>query len=342
MYRIVSFAWCKQTLRLTEIAIKGLSSGENRDCLSFSLIFISYLAMSTDSELCTRLDDLVMRFFATLSELDGKKAELEALMSDGFMQLSKTRYDLGSGVGNRSIGAAMYDRANMKATVNVVQRRLPDHHADTFQLVNAADLCVDNTTTKSRENSQVDAESNTNCEGKEKASTIAASPDGLRLRKGKENLSQSMKEDVNDGKKDAASSSATHYSSFSPSTKADDSIENLGKAVSGLKVTSDGMIELETLSPKHRGGGGEDSAAAAAAAAAKNDPIRWFGILVPRSLKLSQKKFKSCLDLVVEIANLQLEVDRLQTSFKELAKKKKIAEETTEEGRGISRNEAPL
>jgi len=305
--------------------------------------------MSTDSELCTRLDDLVMRFFATLSELDGKKAELEALMSDGFMQLSKTRYDLGSGVGNRSIGAAMYDRANMKATVNVVQRRLPDHHADTFQLVNAADLCVDNTTTdnsssptKSRENSEVDAESNTNCEGKEKASTIAASPDGLRLRKGKENLSQSMKEDVIDGKKDAASSSATHYSSFSPSTKADDSIENLGKAVSGLKVTADGMIELETLSPKHRGGGGDDSATAAAAAAAKNDPIRWFGILVPRSLKLSQKKFKSCLDLVVEIANLQLEVDRLQTSFKELAKKKNIAEETTEEGRGVSRNEAPL
>jgi len=92
------------------------------------------------------------------------------------------------------------------------------------------------------------------------------------------------------------------------------------------------MIELETLSPKHRGGGSEDdSPGAAAVAAAKNDPIRWFGILVPRSLKLSQKKFKSCLDLVVEIANLQLEVDRLQTTFKELARKKKNNEIKEEE-----------
>lgn len=186
--------------------------------------------MATDSELCARLDDVVMRFFATLSELDGKKAELEALMSDGFMQLSKSRYDMGSGVGNRSIGAAMYDRANMKATVNVIQRRLPDHHADSFELVNPADLCLKTSASekgsspgKSQGDADYDAPLNTNCDiskSKENASTFAPSPDGLRFRKGKEDKSQSIVEDDKDDEKRVSSSFFSHYPSSPALTKA--------------------------------------------------------------------------------------------------------------------------
>ena len=35
------------------------------------------------------------------------------------------------------------------------------------------------------------------------------------------------------------------------------------------------------------------------------DTIRWFGILVPRSLQLAQERFNKAIELVVECANIQ-------------------------------------
>lgn len=40
------------------------------------------------------------------------------------------------------------------------------------------------------------------------------------------------------------------------------------------------------------------------------DTIRWFGVLVPRSLHLAQERFNQAVELVVECANIQTKLDR--------------------------------
>lgn len=40
------------------------------------------------------------------------------------------------------------------------------------------------------------------------------------------------------------------------------------------------------------------------------DPIKWFGILVPRSLQLAQEKYQSSVQFVVEAANIQLKLHK--------------------------------
>lgn len=39
------------------------------------------------------------------------------------------------------------------------------------------------------------------------------------------------------------------------------------------------------------------------------DAIRWFGVLVPRSLQLAQQKFNQAVELVVESANIQTQLN---------------------------------
>ncbi|KAK9307896.1 hypothetical protein QLX08_001952 [Tetragonisca angustula] len=49
------------------------------------------------------------------------------------------------------------------------------------------------------------------------------------------------------------------------------------------------------------------------------DPIKWFGVLVPQSLRIAQKRFQESLYLVVRAANIQAEitsvVDKLQSLY---------------------------
>lgn len=40
------------------------------------------------------------------------------------------------------------------------------------------------------------------------------------------------------------------------------------------------------------------------------DPTRWFGVLVPQSLQLAKDKFRNCLFLIVEGANIRSSVDK--------------------------------
>ena len=254
--------------------------------------------MSEREELCGQIDSLVVEFFAKLSELDAKKAELENVMADGFIQMSKTRYNMG---GTRSIGSAMYDRSNMIATVNVLEERGSgdgDTGRTLFRLVNPADLEEGERGKEDKDAFDVTGISN--------VSTVA--DDGLRKRitAKAEEKSTPINEDILKMK--------------NPSTEkpdGEDTIENLGKAVCDLKVSSDGMMELQNMeSPVNSPGRSPTKASSS------NDPIRWFGILVPQSLKLSQQRFKSSLDLVVEIANLQLEVGSMQSRFKSMIKLK--------------------
>ena len=42
---------------------------------------------------------------------------------------------------------------------------------------------------------------------------------------------------------------------------------------------------------------------------ARYDPLKWFGVLVPNTLKESQKSFVRALDLAIACANIQMEID---------------------------------
>ncbi|XP_076765835.1 vacuolar ATPase assembly protein VMA22 [Xylocopa sonorina] len=49
------------------------------------------------------------------------------------------------------------------------------------------------------------------------------------------------------------------------------------------------------------------------------DPIKWFGVLVPQSLRIAQKRFQESLYLAVRAANVQAEItsvlDKLQSLY---------------------------
>uniref|UniRef100_V9LCT6 Vacuolar ATPase assembly protein VMA22 n=1 Tax=Callorhinchus milii TaxID=7868 RepID=V9LCT6_CALMI len=48
------------------------------------------------------------------------------------------------------------------------------------------------------------------------------------------------------------------------------------------------------------------------------DPLKWFGILVPQSLRLAQRDFKQVVDLAAEIASLQSSVTCTQSQYRAL------------------------
>ncbi|RZF39944.1 hypothetical protein LSTR_LSTR002347 [Laodelphax striatellus] len=48
------------------------------------------------------------------------------------------------------------------------------------------------------------------------------------------------------------------------------------------------------------------------------DPIKWFGVLVPQNLRQGQARFKRALELVVHTANIQLELHATVAQFRKL------------------------
>lgn len=51
-----------------------------------------------------------------------------------------------------------------------------------------------------------------------------------------------------------------------------------------------------------------------------NDPLKWFGFLVPQSLRHSKNTFEKCLEIVVESVNVQLELQHSVEKYEELRK----------------------
>lgn len=50
------------------------------------------------------------------------------------------------------------------------------------------------------------------------------------------------------------------------------------------------------------------------------DPLQWFGFLVPRNLRQSKVTFEKCLEIVVECANIQSELEYRLTEYSKLKK----------------------
>jgi hypothetical protein len=53
-----------------------------------------------------------------------------------------------------------------------------------------------------------------------------------------------------------------------------------------------------------------------------SDPLRWFGVLVPRSLRQSQASFKHAVELVCDLASLQARVIDIRQRYSRIAREK--------------------
>ncbi|XP_062522488.1 coiled-coil domain-containing protein 115-like [Corticium candelabrum] len=58
------------------------------------------------------------------------------------------------------------------------------------------------------------------------------------------------------------------------------------------------------------------------ARATYSDPLKWFGVLVPLSLRSAKKSFSEGVEMIVELANLQIKLECLRTEYGQLLKKK--------------------
>ncbi|GIY48768.1 uncharacterized protein CDAR_314911 [Caerostris darwini] len=55
-----------------------------------------------------------------------------------------------------------------------------------------------------------------------------------------------------------------------------------------------------------------------------NDPLKWFGVLVPESLRTCQSHFKQSLNTILKIASLQNKLKACSKKFKDLSLKKSV------------------
>ncbi|XP_077185499.1 vacuolar ATPase assembly protein VMA22 [Paroedura picta] len=55
----------------------------------------------------------------------------------------------------------------------------------------------------------------------------------------------------------------------------------------------------------------------------KQDPLTWFGILVPQSLRQAQKTFQEGIRLAAEIASMQSEIEAAQRRYRDLLEEKR-------------------
>lgn len=194
---------------------------------------------STMDAVNKRLDEVLVEFFECVGELYKEQANLENIMKNGFLMMSRARYNMGA----KSVGVSQYDENNMKASKVVL---ITDNDDDNcvnkmFELVNS-NSCLD----------------------------------------------ESLKDPVSEGLRQRKSG---------------------GKE----KVETIGSENEEQLTQKNSNNTKKNS-----------DPIKWFGVLVPQSLRQSQAYFKQATDSVIKVSNLKSKVMHLKEHYKSLQKEKQL------------------
>ena len=75
---------------------------------------------------------------------------------------------------------------------------------------------------------------------------------------------------------------------------------------------------------------GEKSEVKFASGKKRKDPLKWFGVLVPSSLKDCQRDFKTACCLSCEVAQLERDLGRIMCDYEQLKEKKKIVLSSTD------------
>ncbi|KAM9785490.1 coiled-coil domain-containing protein 115 [Neosynchiropus ocellatus] len=88
----------------------------------------------------------------------------------------------------------------------------------------------------------------------------------------------------------------------------------------GSKTPSEGDPEDTQLPPRRR-----DSSP-------RQDPLKWFGILVPQTLKQAQTSFKQAIELSAQIATLQARLLKTRQELQNLLQRTQVSGSPTEPG----------
>lgn len=196
---------------------------------------------------CEKLDEKAVKYFEILEELTDRKKRLEDGMREGFFNLSKARYSMGS----RSVGSLQYNTTDTKALASV-QVREEDGTCSfcTFRQVPGSKVV-----THQQEGS---------VSGDSATQETQSNENQVRRRKGEEKeLDKVM----------------------------------LVEQIQDLTLDTDDNCTFQ-------------------------DPLKWFGILVPAALRQGQAAFIQAVDQCVEIASLQNKLIATHQGYKELLKQK--------------------
>ncbi|XP_010601422.1 coiled-coil domain-containing protein 115 isoform X1 [Fukomys damarensis] len=98
-----------------------------------------------------------------------------------------------------------------------------------------------------------------------------------------------------------------------PVNHSQDKEQGIGQSVSDLLACSGKMVLRRRKGP--------NNSPEPELSAAPQDPLNWFGILVPHSLRQAQASFQDGLQLAADIASLQTRIDWAQRQFRGLQEK---------------------
>lgn len=207
--------------------------------------------------ICKSLDETTVEFFDVLAEVYIHQDRLECQMKDGFLQLSRARYNMG----NKSVGSLQWNEREMESMYEVTfSEEEGDQRHEPFTL---------------------------------NAKTIAkpdGDKDGLRQRKTQNTVRQ-----------------------FVGKAKSLNEIEDIAADLSDMELEK--VIDA-TLNPQNR----------RRQLTMSMDPLKWFGVLVPQSLRSSQGNFKDAVKESVILANLRYQLLDIKDKYANLLKQKKNIE----------------
>ncbi|KAM3521348.1 hypothetical protein NHJ13051_006288 [Beauveria bassiana] len=88
-------------------------------------------------------------------------------------------------------------------------------------------------------------------------------------------------------------------------------------------VTEDDAVVGSTREGGGGGGGGGEEGAGKDAAAARDDPIRWFGVLVPQALRDAQSHARRAVqDVIPRLASVQVEMAHVEIEVRRARKRR--------------------
>ncbi|XP_053388547.1 coiled-coil domain-containing protein 115-like [Mercenaria mercenaria] len=203
---------------------------------------------ATKDVVCEKLDQVLLDFFETLSQLYLEQAKLDQSMKSGYLNMSRARYNMGI----KSVGISQCNENTMTASLKV-------QVTEEKQLIAAEG---------------VESELETELADLDLKSSEESSGSTVRRR----NVKRSSVEDE---------------------------IEHIED------VTLDSDKEKEICKNVKKNG-----------VAKTVDPLKWFGILVPQSLRQSQSDFKTAAQTALNIATLKVKLSSLQEEYSILLKTK--------------------
>ncbi|XP_062611205.1 coiled-coil domain-containing protein 115-like [Saccostrea cucullata] len=104
--------------------------------------------------------------------------------------------------------------------------------------------------------------------------------------------------------------------------------EEMFAAFTNLGITEDETNEVENVGLRKRnvGNSEENTSLSDKKTTTKkkgqHDPLKWFGVLVPPSLRQCQRQFKSSVETIIAIANLKQKILLIKSEYSDLKRRK--------------------